>query len=108
MDNIMRNFPETGEKVINTKKNSPLRQGFSRVEHTIFLCIDHEFTCLRDIFLLYIQTKIEIKFNIDTKKNKKKINQGSDFMADGKIQIPSNPPPPPGHCVIFKARAKLG
>ena len=49
----MRNFPETGEWVINTKKNSPLRRGVSRVERTIFLCIDHKFTCLREISVIY-------------------------------------------------------
>ena len=45
----MRNFPQTGEQVINTKKNSPLRRGVSQVERTIFIGIDHLFTCLREI-----------------------------------------------------------
>ena len=44
----MRNFSETGERVTNTKKNSPLRRGGSRVQRTIF-GIGHEFTCLREI-----------------------------------------------------------
>ena len=49
----MRNFPETGEHVINTKKKSPLGRGVSRVERTIFLCIDHELTCIREISVIY-------------------------------------------------------
>ena len=55
--NLMRNFPETGERVINTKKNSPLRRGASQVQRTLFLGIGHSFTCVWEI-LLYIQTKL--------------------------------------------------
>ena len=29
--NIMRNFPETGEQMINTKENSPLRWGIRKI-----------------------------------------------------------------------------
>ena len=50
---IMRNFPETGEQVINTKKNSTLRWGASRVQRTLFFGIDHEFTCLWEISVIY-------------------------------------------------------
>ena len=50
----MRNFSETGERVTDTKKNSPLRRGGSRVQRTIF-GIGHEFTitCLREISVKY-------------------------------------------------------
>ena len=43
----MRNLPETGERVINTKKNSPLRQGASESSGLF-----------SGKFLLYIQTKL--------------------------------------------------
>jgi hypothetical protein len=49
----MRNLPETGERVTNTKKNSLLRRGASRVQPTIFLGIGHKFTCLREISVIY-------------------------------------------------------
>ena len=44
-----RNFPETGELVINMKKNSPLDSADASSQRTIFLHIDHSFTCLREI-----------------------------------------------------------
>ena len=43
---FMGNFPETGEQVINTKKNNPLDSADASSQRTIFLGIDHSFTCL--------------------------------------------------------------
>ena len=52
-----RNFPETGEQVTNTKKNSLLRRGNGKSSGLFFLVLVTS-SLVSGKFLLYIQTKL--------------------------------------------------